>query len=69
MQRDVGCSQLGRAGVASFICTAREELGGVPLQDRTRNPLPTPIAHRSCPVHAFKGRGCSKKSTQMAVWN
>lgn len=67
MQKDVGSSQLGRAGVASFTCTAREELGGLPLRDRTRNPLPAPIAHTSRPIHAFKGRDCSKKPTQRAV--
>lgn len=67
MQRDAGSSQLGRARVASSTCTAREEPEGLLLQGRTRNPLPAPIVRASCPIHTFKGRDCSKKTTQTAV--
>lgn len=61
-QRMQSSSQLGKAGVASFTCTAREELGGLLPLDRTWTPLPASIVHTSCPVHAFKDRDYSEKT-------
>lgn len=53
--------------VVSFTCTAREELGGFPLRNRTRNLLPAPITHASCPVHTLKSKDCKSNPEKQSV--